>query len=118
MQREHGAYGCGGEVMTELTRAQKIKYLNRLEWFLEKHFDCEHCPLDNFNYRPGTHSKHFGFSSITGLGISPGFCEYCRGIVDSDMRFFCPCSHFGPKKAKRKGFAAIKRERKKLGVKS
>ena len=99
--------------MTELTKAQKIKYLNRLEWFLNERFDCGYCPLDNFNYKSKTHEKHFSFSS-NGDRIYAGFCKYCRDIVKAAR---CPCMFFAnPTVAKLRGLAAIKQERKKLGL--
>ena len=97
--------------MTELTKAQKIKYLNRLEWFLNERFDCGYCPLDNFNYKPKTHEKHFSFSR--GANINYEYCNYCREIVSVSK---CPCTVFRPQVARINGLAAIKQERKKLGV--
>lgn len=97
-----------------LTKAEKIKYLNRLEWFLTDHFDCGYCPLDNFNYKPKTYQKLYAFSFSETIR-SGGYCDYCRKIVSVSMG--CPCNELNPRTARTKGLAAVKRERKKLGVK-
>ena len=98
-----------------LTKAQKIKYLNRLEWFLTDHFDYRYCPLDNFNYAPGERVKLSTFSLLEGV-LRMEYCDYCIEIVSVSAP--CPCDELSPRTARTRGLAAVKRERKKLGVKS